>query len=392
MKKTKDKTVHSSEQNPIPFNKPFVVGKELFNIAQSVMDGHISGNGAYGKACEKLLENLCDGPPRVLMTPSCTAALEMACMLIDLKPGDEVIMPSFSFVSTANAVVLQGAVPVFCDIEEDTFNLDAFKIEACISSKTRAILPVHYAGQGCDMNEILSLAQQHALVVIEDAAQGVGAYHRGHHLGTHGDLAAFSFHETKNVMCGEGGALVINRPAYVRRAEIIREKGTNRSAFLRGQVDKYTWVDIGSSYLPSELQMAFLLSQLEELEQITRRRREAYAHYHQRLEPLERRQCIRRPIVRDENQINYHLYPILCRDLEERTRLIAFLNERRIFPVFHYVPLHDSPAGRRFSKTPHPLTVTASISRRLLRLPIFFDIDVAMIDRVVGGLEDFFGQ
>lgn len=375
----------------IPFNKPFVVGKELYNIAQSVMNGQISGNGPYARACEKILSQMCGGS-HVSMVPSCTAGLELACILIDLKPGDEVIMPSFTFVSTANAVALRGAIPVFCDICPDTFNIDADKIEACITEKTKAILPVHYAGQGCDMVKINGIAKKHGLYVIEDAAQGVGAYQDGKHLGAFGDLAAYSFHETKNIVCGEGGALVINNPDFVHRAEIIKEKGTNRSAFLRGQVDKYTWVDIGSSYLPSELQMAFLLSQLEQVKRITDQRRLAFDFYHEHLAGLEADGHLKRPVVHENNQINYHLYAILCNSLDERSELIDFMKARQIHPVFHYVPLHSSPAGKKYTKTPHDMSVTDHVSSCLLRLPIYYEITPEEMQRVVDGIVDFYAK
>lgn len=373
----------------IPFNKPFIAGKELYYISQSVLNGQISGDAHFSRACETLLADLCAGA-RVMMTPSCTAALEMACLLIDLQPGDEVIMPSFTFVSTANAVTLRGAVPVFSDICPQTFNLDPTRIERCITPKTKAIMPVHYAGQSCDMEAIGEIAETHKLYVIEDAAQGVGAYRHDRHLGTSGDMSCFSFHETKNIMCGEGGALVINREDLTERAEIIREKGTNRSAFFRGEVDKYTWVDVGSSFLPSELQMAFLYAQLEQLSEITQRRRAIYQFYHYHLLSLERRGRIQRPVTLPENQINYHLYPILCRTLAERTDLIKLLKARDIYPVFHYVPLHNSPAGKKLGKTPYPLPHTEEIADRLLRLPVYFEISEPEMQRVVEGIEDFF--
>ena len=374
---------------PIPFNKPFVVGKELYNIATSVMNAHISGDGPFAQACAEKLSHFCGGAP-VVMTPSCTSALEMACMAIDLKPGDEVILPSFTFTSTANAIALRGATPVFCDIRQDNFNLDEAKVAACISKNTKAILPVHYAGQGCEMDALAELAQKHGLTIIEDAAQGVGAYHHGRHLGSFGDLAAFSFHETKNIMCGEGGALVINNPEFAERIEIIREKGTNRSAFLQGQVDKYTWVDLGSSFLPSELQMAFLDAQLEQVKQITKKRKKAFDRYHRLLEPLEQAGVLRRPITLPQNQINYHLYPILLNSLDQRTGLIQFLANLKIQPVFHYVPLHNSPAGKKFGKTPHAMETTENVGDRLLRLPIYFEISKQEIQRVVRGIEAFF--
>jgi dTDP-4-amino-4,6-dideoxygalactose transaminase len=373
----------------VPFNKPFIAGKELYYISRSVLNGKISGDASFSRACESILSELCDGA-RVMMTPSCTAALEMACLLIDLQPGDEVIMPSFTFVSTANAVALRGAVPVFSEICSDTFNLDPEKLERCITPKTRAIMPVHYAGQCCDMKAIREIADRHGLKVIEDAAQGVGAYHHDRHLGTFGELACYSFHETKNIMCGEGGALVINDPDMAARAEIIREKGTNRSAFFRGEVDKYTWVDVGSSFLPSDLQMAFLYAQLEQLSEITERRRTIYQFYHDHLLSLERRGKLQRPVTLPENRINYHLYPILCKDLAERTAMIQLMKQRDIHPVFHYVPLHHSPAGKRIGKTPFALPITEEAADRLLRLPVYFEIEEAEMRRVIEAIEDFY--
>ncbi|CAM2067588.1 dTDP-4-amino-4,6-dideoxygalactose transaminase [Sulfidibacter corallicola] len=373
----------------IPFNKPFIVGKELYNIAQSVLNGHISGNGHYTRACSEFLSNLVGGAP-VIMTPSCTAALEMALLILDIQPGDEVVLPSFTFVSTANAVVLRGGIPVFCDIREDTFNLDERLLDRCITPKTKAIMPVHYAGQNCDMEAVCGLAAEHGLSVVEDAAQGVGAYDRNRHLGSMGDMACFSFHETKNIMCGEGGALVINRAELQERAEIVQEKGTNRSQFFRGQVDKYTWMEIGSSYLPSELQMAFLYAQLELLEDVTRKRGKAYLVYENGLTDLERQGKLRRPIYLGHNRPNHHMYAVLCRSLAERSELISFLKARNIHAVFHYVPLHNSPAGLKFGKTPYPLTVTEDVADRLLRLPMYYEISEAEQNRVLEGMYDFY--
>jgi dTDP-4-amino-4,6-dideoxygalactose transaminase len=334
----------------IPFNKPFISGKELFYIADSVMKGHISGNGYYTKKCESFLQDFthCE---KVLMTNSCTAALEMACILIDLKPGDEVIMPSFTFVSTANAVVLRGATPVFCDINSQTFNLDETQLKNCLTDKTKAIIPVHYAGQSCEMKAISDFAKNNNLYVIEDAAQSVGAYYHGQHSGTIGDIGCFSFHETKNIMCGEGGALLINNPKFVEQAEVIREKGTNREAFFRREVELYTWTDKGSSYLPSELQMAFLYAQLENIEQVIKRRRKAVEYYDIHLQPLEDRGLLTLPKFLPYNKVNYHLYAILCRSEQERSKLIEHLNANNVSTVFHYIPLHSSPAGKKLART-----------------------------------------
>lgn len=376
--------------SPIPFNKPFISGKELFYIANSVMRGQISGNGFYTKKCESYLQEFthCNN---VLMTNSCTAALEMACILIDLKPGDEVIMPSFTFVSTANAVVLRGAVPVFCDINPQTFNLDETQLKACLTDKTKAIIPVHYAGQSCEMRVINDFAKNNGLYVIEDAAQSVGASYYGQHSGTIGDIGCFSFHETKNIMCGEGGALLINNPKFIDQAEIIREKGTNREAFFRKETELYTWVDQGSSYLPSELQMAFLCAQLENIAQVTKRRKKAVEYYNVHLKPLESRELITLPKFFSHNEVNYHLYALLCRNKQERGKLIEHLKARDINAVFHYIPLHSSPAGKKFSRMGVPdLPVTNAISDCLLRLPVYYDITIEEQNYVVNALNDFY--
>ena len=316
----------------IPFNKPFLSGKELDYISDSVKRGRISGNGFYTKKCESFLQDFthCN---KILMTNSCTAALEMACILIDLKPGDEVIMPSFTFVSTANAVVLRGAVPVFCDINSRTFNLDETQLSQCITEKTKAIMPVNYAGQSCEMSYISDFAKENNLYVIEDAAQSVDAYFHGQHSGTIGDFGCFSFHETKNIMCGEGGALLINNPEFINKAEIIREKGTNREAFYRKEVALYNWVDQGSSYLPSELQMAFLYAQLENVKNVTRQRRAVVKYYIEHLKTLEDKGCITLPEYLLHNDVNYHLLAILCRSLQERSLLIDYLKECNIDAV-----------------------------------------------------------
>ena len=377
-------------QTAIPFNKPFISGKELFYIADSVMRGHISGNGHYTKMCESYLQNFthCE---KVLMTNSCTAALEMACTLIDLKPGDEVILPSFTFVSTANAVTARGATPVFCDINPETFNLDETQLESCLSEKTKAIIVVHYAGQSCEMKYINTFAKNHNLYVIEDAAQSVGAYHHGQHSGTIGDLGCFSFHETKNIMCGEGGALLINNPDFIKRAEIIREKGTNREAFFRKETELYTWVDQGSSYLPSELQMAFLYAQLENIQQVIKQRKKVASYYDIHLQPLAERGLLSLPKFLSYNSVNYHLYAILCRSELERSELIAHLKKYDISAVFHYIPLHSSPAGKKFGRTAGgDLPVTDMISRTLLRLPVYYDITIEEQSRVVNALNSFF--
>lgn len=376
----------------IPFNKPFISGKELYYVANCVMKGQISGNGYYTKKCESFLQKLTHSP-KALMTNSCTAALEMACILIDLKPGDEVIMPSFTFVSTANAVVLRGAVPVFCDINPQTFNLDETQLSVCLTDKTKAIIPVHYAGQSCEMKVINDFAKENNLYVIEDAAQSVGAYYNGQHSGALGDFGCFSFHETKNIMCGEGGALLINNPEFIEQAEIIREKGTNREAFFRREVELYTWVNHGSSYLPSELQMAFLYAQLENLKSVVKKRRKAVEYYQLHLKPLADRGLIHLPVFLSHNEVNFHLFAILCRDVQERTKLIEYLKEQGIGAVFHYIPLHSSPAGRQFGRTGNvALTNTDSVSECLLRLPVYFDITIEEQSYVVNAMNHFFSK
>ena len=330
----------------IPFNKPTVVGSELIYVGQAVAGGHASGDGPFTRRAQKLMQERF-AARRVLLTTSCTAALEMAALLCGLGPGDEVILPSYTFVSTANAVALRGATPVFVDIRPDTLNIDERLIEAAVTSRTRAIFPVHYAGVACEMDEIMAIAKCHNLLVVEDAAQGVFSQYKGRWLGTIGHMGCYSFHETKNFSCGEGGALVVNDPAFEARAEILREKGTNRSQFLRGQVDKYTWVDIGSSYVPSDMLAAFLLGQLENMEKITIRRGEIFHRYAAR----SRSACfekglIRAPVVPQHCATNHHMFYLLAADLDERTALIAHLREAGILAVFHYVPLHSSPFAK----------------------------------------------
>jgi dTDP-4-amino-4,6-dideoxygalactose transaminase len=354
------------------------------------MKEQISGNGYYTKLCESRLAKITHAN-KILMTNSCTSALEMSCLLLDLKPGDEVILPSFTFVSTANAVVLRGATPVFCDIRGDTLNLDEEKLQELISNKTKAIIPVHYAGQSCEMHSIIELAKRYGLSVIEDAAQSVGAYHHGQHAGTLGDLGCFSFHETKNIMCGEGGALAINNPDLIERAEIIREKGTNREAFFRQETNRYTWVDIGSSYLPSELQMAFLFAQLENLDQITAKRKAAVEYYYIHLRPLVEKKLITIPKTLEHNDVNYHLFAIICRNKDERDSLLSYLRNRAITSVFHYIPLHSSPAGERYGDTKgNKLSVTEHVSDCILRIPVYFDISTEEQSYIVHSIYEFF--
>ena len=357
----------------IPFNKPFVAGKELYYIAQAVTMGNLAGDGYFTKQCSQLFEERFS-IQKVLMTPSCTAALEMAAMLCDLGPGDEVILPSYTFVSTANAVVRLGAKPVFVDIRADTLNMDENLIEGAITPKTKAILPVHYAGIGCEMDRIMAIAKKHGLWVIEDAAQGVGSYYNNRALGTIGHLGAYSFHETKNYICGEGGALCINAPELISRAEIIRDKGTNRSQFFRGEVDKYTWVDIGSSYVPSEISCAFLYAQLEMLDSIAERRKAIYKHYRMLLRPLEVQGVLRLPTIPEDCKSNYHMFYVLLPDMETRDALMAYLKQQNILAVFHFVPLHSSPMGKKFGYAEGGLPNTEQLSARLLRLPFYYEM------------------
>jgi dTDP-4-amino-4,6-dideoxygalactose transaminase len=358
----------------ISFNKPYMTGRELEYISQAHADGHLSGDGLFTRRCHAWLENRI-GCSRALLTHSCTGALEMAALLLDLQPGDEVIMPSFTFVSTANAFVLRGAVPVFVDIRPDTLNIDENLIEAAITPRTKAICVVHYAGVGCEMDAIMAIAARHNLLVVEDAAQGILSTYKGRPLGGIGHLAALSFHETKNVISGEGGALLVNDERFAERAEIIREKGTNRSKFFRGQVDKYTWVDVGSSYLPSEILAAFLAAQLEEADAITRERLALWDCYYAWASPHEAAGRLRRPVVPAECVHNAHMFYLLLPDLETRTRFIEHMREQDIHPVFHYIPLHSAPAGRRFGRMSGSLPITEDISDRLVRMPFWLGIE-----------------
>ncbi|QBL39457.1 dTDP-4-amino-4,6-dideoxygalactose transaminase [Stenotrophomonas sp. ASS1] len=358
----------------IPFNRPFMTGKELPMIGQAHANGHLSGDGPFTKKCHQWLRER-TGAASALLTHSCTAALEMAALLLDLEPGDEVIMPSFTFVSTANAFALRGAVPVFVDIRSDTLNIDEALIEAAITPRTRAICVVHYAGVACEMDTITEIAQRHGVAVVEDAAQGIMSSYKGRALGTIGELGAFSFHETKNVISGEGGALLCRDAEFGERAEIIREKGTNRSRFFRGQVDKYTWVDVGSSYLPGEIIAAFLNAQLNEAEDITSRRLAIWDRYHAWAAPHEAAGALRRPIVPEECVHNAHMYYLLLPNLEARTKFISSMKENGVQTVFHYIPLHSSPAGEQLGRTSGNLDVTDDISNRLVRLPLWLDLE-----------------
>ncbi|CAN7619361.1 dTDP-4-amino-4,6-dideoxygalactose transaminase [Neorhizobium sp. LjRoot104] len=374
----------------IPFNRPFMTGKELYYIAEAKFGNMLAGDGPFTKRCHEWLRNK-SGCVKPLLTHSCTAALEMAALLLDIEPGDEIIMPSYTFVSTANAFVLRGGVPVFVDIRGDTLNLDERLIESAITSRTRAIAPVHYAGVACEMDTIMSIAKRHSLKVVEDAAQGVMAAYKGRALGSIGDLGAYSFHETKNVISGEGGALLVNDPALAVRAEIIREKGTDRGRFFRGEVDKYTWQEVGSSFLPGELIAAFLFAQLEEAELITNQRLNLWQYYHALLEPLEAKGLLRRPIVPDECQHNAHMYYVLLAPGIDRQKVLTELKRSDIFSVFHYVPLHSSPAGKRYGRTHGDLQVTNIQSERLVRLPLWIDLSAEQQEHVARVLEDAIG-
>jgi dTDP-4-amino-4,6-dideoxygalactose transaminase len=370
----------------VPFNRPHMTGRELSYIAEAHQNHKLAGDGPFTAACSRWLEER-TGARKALLTHSCTAALDMAAILADIRPGDEVIMPSFTFVSTANAFVLRGGVPVFVDIRRDTLNIDEKLIEAAITPRTRAIVPVHYAGVGCEMEPILDLARRRDLLVIEDAAQGVMSEYRGRSLGAIGHLGTVSFHETKNVISGEGGALLVNDARFVERAEIIREKGTNRTSFFRGETEKYTWVDIGSSYLPGEIIAAFLWAQLEEAQAITARRIELWNRYHARLQAHEQAGRIRRPVLPEGCRHNAHMYYVLLPSAEHRTRLIARLEAHGISAVFHYVPLHSSPAGRRFGRAAGAMTNTDQLSSRLLRLPLWLGLGDDVVDTIAAEIQ-----
>jgi dTDP-4-amino-4,6-dideoxygalactose transaminase len=363
----------------IPFNKPYMTGKELWYIAQAHAKGHLAGDGGFTKLCNQWVEQR-TGSGKALLTHSCTAALEMAALLANVGPGDEVIMPSYTFVSTANAFVLRGATPVFVDVRQDTLNLDETLVEAAITPKTRALVPVHYAGVGCEMDTLMDIAKRHQLLVIEDAAQAVMSSYKGRPLGGIGDLAAVSFHETKNVISGEGGALLVNNPLLGERAEVIREKGTNRSQFFRGQVDKYTWVDVGSSYLPGEIIAAFLWAQMEEVDAITRKRLAIWGTYHQWFADAERAGKLRRPIIPGHCVHNAHMYYILLPDLAARSAVIDKLKKLQVQSVFHYVPLHSAPAGLKYARAVGDMQVTNDIADRLLRLPMWVGVEEQQIE------------
>lgn len=372
----------------ILFNRPSFAGNELAYISEVIQAGHASGDGRYTKECQAVLEQVLS-VPKVLLTTSCTHALEMAALLLDIQPGDEVIVPAFTFVSTVNAFVLRGARPVFVDIRSDTLNIDETQLERLMTSRTKAIVPVHYAGVGCEMDVILEVAQRHGVAVVEDNAHGLFGKYKDKYLGTFGCFATQSFHETKNFTCGEGGALLINDARYVERAEIIREKGTNRSRFFRGQVDKYTWVDLGSSYLPSDILAAFLYAQLEMREQIQTKRRQVWEYYAEHLRDWGQEYRVGLPCVPMECEQTYHMFYLLMPSLEQRQAFLAHLKKRGILGVFHYLPLHLSDMGRQFDGKPGDCPVTEDVSDRLVRLPFYNDLTEADQAYVVESIRTF---
>lgn len=368
----------------IPFNKPYMTGKELEFIKRAHAAGHLSGDGQYTKLCNRWLEERIRCA-KALLTHSCTAALELAAILLDVGPGDEIIMPSYTFVSTANAFALRGATPVFVDIRPDTLNIDEGLIESAITDRTRAICVVHYAGVACEMDTIMEIARRRNLAVVEDAAHAIMSTYRGRSLGAIGDLGALSFHETKNIISGEGGALLCRDNTYVDRAEVVREKGTNRSQFFRGQFDKYSWVDIGSSFLPGEISAAFLYAQMGEADEITARRMAIWKHYHAELAGYELAGLLRRPVVPPHCRHNAHMYYVLFNSMRERTAVIERMRVNDVHPVFHYIPLHNSPAGRKYGRSSGELAVTDRVSDTLLRLPLWLpDLDVNRVIEVLG--------
>ena len=373
----------------IPFNVPPYIGKEDKYIKQAIDSRKICGDGQFTKKCNEKFEEI-TGAKKVLMTTSGTSALEMAALLADIKPGDEVIMPSYTFVSTANAFVLRGATIVFVDIRPDTMNIDENLIEDAINEKTKAIVPVHYGGVACEMDTIRDIAKRHNLVVVEDAAQGVMSFYKGRALGSIGVFGCYSFHETKNYSMGEGGAVLVNHEKNVERAEIIREKGTNRTKFFRGQVDKYTWIDLGSSYLQSELNCAYLYAQIENPDIINNDRLQSWNTYYELLTPLKEKGCIDLPVVPEGCVHNAHMFYIKTKDLEERSKLIAFLKENGIGAVFHYIPLHSSPAGQQFGRFHGEDKYTTKESERLLRLPMYYGLEKKDIEYVVSKIKEFY--
>ncbi len=375
----------------IPFNRPPFIGKEKEYIMKAVNNHHISGDGEFTKKCAERLEKMTK-TKRALLTTSCTHATEMAALLSDIKPGDEIIMPSYTFVSTADAFVLRGAVPVFVDIRPDTMNIDENLIEAAITDKTKAIVPVHYAGVGCEMDTIMDIARRRNLIVIEDAAQAIDSYYKGKALGTIGDYGCLSFHETKNISMGEGGALLIGNADMVEEAEIIREKGTNRAKFFRGQIDKYTWVNYGSSYLPSDMNAAYLWAQLEEVDKIQESRLAGWKQYYEGLKELSEQEKITLGIIPEECTNNAHMFYLKAKDLEERTALLLYLKQNEIGAVFHYVPLHSAPAGHKFGRFNGEDIYTTRESERLIRLPLYYGITKEETGKVIEAIRTFYSK
>ena len=377
------------ETTMINFNVPPYTGKEIEYIKQAVENQKICGDGPFTKKCNEWIEKK-TGTTKCLLTPSCTQATELAALLADIKEGDEIIMPAFTFVSTADAFVLRGAKPIFVDIRPDTMNIDETKIEEAITERTKAIVPVHYAGVACEMDTIMDIAARHHLMVIEDAAQGIMASYKGQALGAIGDFGCFSFHETKNVSMGEGGAILIKDAKYIEDAEIIREKGTNRSKYFRGQIDKYTWVNYGSSYLPSDMNAAYLWAQLELAQEITDARLARWNQYNELLQPLKERGILELPTIPEGCVHNAHMYYVKTKDIEERSRLIDFLKENGIWAVFHYIPLHTAPAGLKFGEFRGEDVYTTKESERLLRMPMFYKLTEAEVDYIVSKVKEFY--
>jgi len=373
----------------IPFNKPSIVGKELYYIAQSVLNGKTSGDGVFSQRCSEFMQNRYK-IKKVLLTTSGSTALDISAILINIQPGDEVILPSFTFVSTANSFLLRGAKLKFVDIRKDTLNIDENKIKEAITPRTKAIVVVHYAGVPCKMDEIMKIAKKNNIFVIEDAAQGIESRYKEKYLGTIGDIGCYSFHETKNINCGEGGSILINREDFIERAAIIREKGTNRNKFFKGEIDKYTWVDVGSSYLLSDILSAYLYAQLEYIEIITEYRTRLWKYYHDNLDDLEKKGFIRRPIILNSCTHNGHLFYILIKENKERDHLLNYLKKRGILAVFHYLPLHLSPMGKKMGYKNGQLPVTEEVSSSLVRLPLFYGLSITEQDIILDNLKDFF--
>jgi dTDP-4-amino-4,6-dideoxygalactose transaminase len=380
--------MNSNQPIKIDFNKPCITGNELKYITDAAVSGHISGDGSFTKKANAFLENTI-GVPKALLTTSCTHALEMSAILLDLKEGDEVIIPSFTFVSTVNAFVLRGAHPIFVDCRPDTLNLDENKLESLITPRTKAVVPVHYAGVGCEMDTISAIAAHHKIRIVEDNAHGLFGKYKGRNLGTFGSMATQSFHETKNITCGEGGALLINDPTLIEQAEIIREKGTNRSRFFRGLVDKYSWVDVGSSYLPSEILAAFLYAQMENYQRIQSKRQQIWNFYNQALTKWATENGVRLPIIPEYCEQPYHMFYLLLPDLEKRQDFIAYLKSKGIFTVFHYLPLHLSVMGLKYGGKPGDCPVTEMISDQLVRLPMHFELTNSDLEQVVDAITSF---